>query len=290
MKKLLPRITAKMYGNAFILSLAEKLLWLASLAVCAFAFTQFGLYPTFGLSIILLLLMQIYRFYMSYKLMKLVRRDDPSAIRFSSFPHLLKAACLRVLYGFIWCVPFAVIFYQLYRYVFVLPAPEWNRDFTTLGALFSPAAASHVQMYIGTAVFFVLVIASFLLFVFGWNRWKAFDFQQVANSSLKKVLRNMRFARKSAKKQLFFAFWLHVLVCLPAFVLPLILPYLKLAPLLSGKVMNDLYMIYTFLKAGFVSNGVLLLSCAAFIIFYVPFLPWRKLRNAAAVVNCYERK
>ena len=63
--------------------------------------------------------------------------------------------------------------------------------------------------------------------------------------------------------------------------------YLKLLPMLTGRAMNDLQLIYVFLSAGMISDGTLYLAAAAFLLLYLPFLPYRKLRNAAAVVNCH---
>ena len=288
MKKLLPKISAKMYGSALLLCAGEKLLWCLFLILCYCAYQFSGVYAAAISGVLGLLIMQTVLFFVSYRLMKLVRREDPSAIRFSSFPHLLAASAVRLIYNFIWSIPLIALTVQLYRYIFVLDVTVWNRDFTKIGEILAPGATTH--MYIGTVVFFSLLILSVFVFTYGLNRWKAFDFQQVANHSIRQSLRNVRYVRKQAKRPLFCSFWVHVLVCLPAFVLPLLLPYLKLAPLLTGKVMNDLFMVYTYLKVGIVSGEILMLSMAVFFICYVPALPLRKLRTAAAVVNCYERK
>ena len=80
------------------------------------------------------------------------------------------------------------------------------------------------------------------------------------------------------------------LLCLPALIFPLLLPYLKLRPMLVGRAMEDLQLIYVFLSAGMVSDGTLAASLILFLALYLPFLPYRKLHNAAVVVNCYADK
>ena len=45
--------------------------------------------------------------------------------------------------------------------------------------------------------------------------------------------------------------------------------------------------IYITCPAGMVSGGVIYIAAGLFLLLYLPFLPYRKLQNAAVVVNAY---
>ena len=80
---------------------------------------------------------------------------------------------------------------------------------------------------------------------------------------------------------------IHTLLCLPPILLPPLAPYLHLRAMLTGYAMEDLQLLYVFFQAGMVSGGVIYIAAGLFLLLYLPFLPYRKLRNAAVVVNAY---
>ena len=80
---------------------------------------------------------------------------------------------------------------------------------------------------------------------------------------------------------------IHTLLCLPPILLPPLAPYLHLRAMLTGHAMEDLQLLYVFFQAGMVSGGVIYIAAGLFLLLYLPFLPYRKLRNAAVVVNAY---
>ena len=238
-----------------------------------------------------LYLLMIYpmRFRAALTLTRMVRLTDASGLRPASYPARVGAGALRLLLGGVWGVPFALLLYRLYQYVFVLPGSRFNHDFLAIGAFFSASAAAETQLLIGTIVFFGLIFLSLLLFLYGWWRGAAYDFQLVGNISPIRALRSARRARRlpHVRSALRKNALIHMLICLPAILLPPLAPYLHLRAMLTGQAMADLQLLYAFFKAGMVSGGVVYIAVGLFLLLYLPFLPYRKLRNAAVVVNAY---
>lgn len=274
------------YGNAFWLCLLEKLLFLLTVLFLCAAADALGHYVPV-VAVVCMLLLTVYRFVLSYRLSGSVCPKKTNDMHLNRFYRLLKAACVRLLCGGIWSIPFCLLVYQLYRYVDVLPATEWNRDFTQIGALVLSNAAKHEQMYVGMILFFALLLAALGLFVYGWHRGLVFEFVQVNNASLRRTLKNARNVRKQVRKQLAHAFWVNSVLFLPALIAPFLLPYLQLAPLLTGKLMNDLSLIFAYLKAGILSGEIIIQSILLFAGLYLPLLPVRKLNYAKAVLHGY---
>lgn len=283
MKKESKRITARVYMRAFVLCLSEKLIWLA-FAFAAFVFVQ--IWRLYALILIApaLVLITVYRFYIANRMKEMIAGKK---LAFGRFGFLLKTACIRLAASCAWSVPYALILYKLYQYVFVLPAPEWNRDFTKLGSLFASSAEMQIQTYIGTAIFFGLLLITLLLGVYGLNRGKVFDYLQSGDLSFFQMMKKVKGIRKNTGSKLTVLYITNVLLCLPALIAPVVVPAATLAPLLTGKIMNDLYMVYMYVKAGIVSVNMLATSFLLFLLLYLPLLPVRKLR-IAKVVNEYE--
>ena len=229
------------------------------------------------------------RFRAALTLTRMVRLTDASGLKPASYPARVGAGVLRLLLGGVWGIPFALLLYRMYQYIFVLPGSRFNRDFLAIGAFFSASATEESQLLIGTSVFFGLIFLSLLLFLYGWWRGAAYDFQLVGSITPLHALRNARRARRlphvrSAMRR---NALVHMLLCLPAILLPPLAPYLHLRAMLTGHAMEDLQLLYVFFQAGMVSGGVIYISIALFLVTYLPFLPYRKLRNAAVVVNAY---
>lgn len=236
-----------------------------------------------------LLLVYPMRFRAALTLTRMVRLTDASGLKPASYPARVGAGALRLLLGGVWGVPFALLLYRLYQYIFVLPGSRFNRDFLAIGAFFSASATEESQLLIGTSVFFGLIFLALLLFLYGWWRGAAYDFQLVGNISPIHALRNARRARRlpHVRSALRKNALVHMLLCLPAILLPPLAPYLHLRAMLTGHAMEDLQLLYVFFQAGMVSGGVIYIAIGLFLLTYLPFLPYRKLRNAAVVVNAY---
>lgn len=237
-----------------------------------------------------LLLVFPMRFQLAFQMTCMTRQAGHHGLHISPFFTVFKAGCFRLFSGALWGAPLAFFLYRTYQYIFVFEGTRFGRDFIFIGNLLSPAAVDAHKMFLGSAVFFGALILSFFLLLYGWWRGVPLDFQTVGDIRLKTMLHNARRARRRCKGALWKNVCLHFLLCLPALIFPLLLPYLKLRPMLVGRAMEDLQLIYVFLSAGMVSDGTLAASLILFLALYLPFLPYRKLHNAAVVVNCYADK
>jgi len=276
------RINVRMYWHALWYSLFEKLLLLAFIISFIFLFRYHSLvgllWAVFGFTHLI-----VCRFFVCTRLLQLVSTQTHRKTRTRAYPRLIFSAFIRLLNGAVWGIPFAGLSLQLYRYIEVLPVTAWNKDFTSIGAALFKSAASQNQLYIGMFVFFGLLMLSLLLFIYGWRRGMVFEFFQINNLSIKGAYQHAKTVRKAARKSFLGAFWLHVIICLPAAVIPFLLPYFQLSPLLTGKVMNDLSLIAAYIKAGILSGKVLIEAGLLFLLLYLPFLPLRRLRIAKVV-------
>lgn len=272
------------FPRSFLLSVSSLIAWGVFTAAAYFLHQQLGL---IGLLIALpiALLLFVYRFFVANRLFRLAVPEAPSL---KSPFSLIPSALWRMFTGILWFIPFAAVAYRFYQYIFVLPAPTFSSDFTRIGAFISSSSTVASQMLIGTCVFFALLILTFILFIYGWRRGRCFDIAQTEGLSFSKSLRRAKKMRKRTKGARFSASLVNALILLPAFVLPLLLPFLQLRPFLSGKAMNDIQMIFIYLKAGIVSDGTLLISIGLFVLLYFPLLPFRKLHYTAAMVIRHE--
>lgn len=242
-------------------------------------------------AVLIILLLFPMRFKAGYTLSRFTRIGDNSrSQRVAPYSRLIIAGIIRLVCGLLWGIPLYLLLYRMYQYLFVLPATQFGRDFTAMGAFFAAGADSTRQMLLGTYIFFGSIFLALLAILYGWWRGVSFDFQMIGNITLGRALSNARRARRMARRQLWKNAVVHMLLCLPAIIVPLLIPYLKLRPMLSGYAMQDLQLIFFFLSSGMLSDGTLILSAVSFLVLYLPFLPYRKLRNAAAVVNCHAYK
>ena len=272
------------FVSSLLLCLSQVLLWLVFLFAAKTTFDRFGGRSLFFLLPCLLLLL-VYRFFVAHYLSQKLTAQTPPL---KSFFRLLPAALWRMLTGALWLIPFAAGIYRFYQYIFVLPATTFSSEFTQIGALIASASAPATQLLIGTIVFFGYLILSFALFLYGWRRGNCFDLVQADGLTFRKSLRKARVIRKKTRKARFVNTLLHTLILLPAIIVPLIPPMLQLYPLLSGKAMNDIQLLYVYLSAGIVSDHTLLISAGIFLALYLPWLPFRKLHNIAAMVIRHE--
>lgn len=198
-----------------------------------------------------------------------------------AYSHAMTAGFIRTAFGLLWGAPFFWFAIRTYRYAFVLPGTQFNRDFTSLGACFAAAADTRTQVNLGMALFFAGFFLSGALFLYGWWRGMPFDFQPVYRVGTGAAIRRAWGIRRKARKKLWKNALVNLLICLPPLVIVPLIPYLRLRPLLTGKPFSDMQLIIPFIRAGMLADGTLLITGAAFVILYVPFLFYRKLRNAA---------
>lgn len=273
-------------SRTFLYQLVFRLLAIAP-AACALVLKyplRHGLIASLLLYILLVL---PERFCAATHMARMTRQAAGRSLHVSPYFSRLCAGMIRLGLGLLWGLPCFFFAYRTYQYVFVFPGTRFSQDFAAFGALLSPGADALMQGTVGTLAYFALLILSFFLFLYGWHRGVAYDFQMVGNVSPLRALKTARRVRRRVRWQLWRNALINSLIFLPAVVIPLLIPYLKLTPLLTGRAMEDLQLIFVFLSAGMISDGTLLLLLAAFIVLYFPLLPYRKLRNAAVVVNCY---
>lgn len=272
------------FFSSLMLCLSQALLWPALIYGASVAFDHIGLQSLYILFPCALLLL-IYRFFVAHQLCK---RINPKTPPLKSFFHLIPAAVWRMFIGVLWLIPFGAVIYRFYQYIFVLPATTFTSEFTQMGALIASNSSAAAQLLIGTIMFFSYLIITLVLFLHAWRRGNCFDIVQHATISFGKSLRRARIVRKRSRKARFANTILHTIILLPAIIVPLIPPMLQLHPLLSGKAMNDIQLLYAYLSAGIVSDHTLLLSICLFLVLYLPWLPFRKLHNVAAMVIRHE--
>lgn len=269
---------------ALFLCIGQIIFWFIFVSIAIYTYRKISYYALL-VCIPALLALFVFRFYIINKLLHLL---DPLAPRCKSFASLLLSASYRLLTGVLWLSPLAVVLYRFYQYIFVLPATTFSSDFTRIGAFLSPDAALTSQLLIGTAVFFLLLLVASVVFLYGWRRSICFDLAQMEGLSFADSLHRAKRMRCTSRTSRFVNTILHAFILSPAIILPCALPLSQLMPLLSGKAMNDIQLIYVYLSAGIVSDGTLLLSLAIFLLLYLPWLPLRKLHNIAAVVVRHE--
>ena len=272
------------FFKSLFLCIGQLLAWLCFILFSIHLIAQLSFNALYIL-IPCLILLFISRFYIANHLLRVCYPDAPSI---KSFIHLIPAAFYRIITGAVWGLPFAAVMYRFYQYIFVLPATAFSADFTAIGAAVYNNSAVHIQLLIGTAIFFTAVFVTAFIFAYGWRRSFYYDLAQAKGASFIDSLRIASKMRRKSRSRRFINTFLHVLLMIPSIILPLLLPMLQLYPLLTGKAMNDIQLIYAYLSAGIVSNGTLILSGCLFLLLYLPILPFRKLHNIAAVVIRHE--
>ena len=221
------------------------------------------------------------------QLTRLVRLGGAENLYNSIWFQRILAGLIRLLTGILWCIPFILLMYRLYQYIFVFEGTRFSRDYIAIGSYFLKDAQDVACFNLGTTLYFSAVGIALLLAVFGWHLGVPYDFQMVGRTDAVKGFRTARKVRRVCHGKLIGAGLFHAVLLLPAVIIPVIPPYLKLRSMLTGNPMQDLQLLYVFVSAGMLSDGTILLSIALFCILYFPILPFRKAQNADIVVNCY---
>lgn len=274
------RAFRRSFFPALILCLSQILAWFVFICSTIITHKHFGVY-SLCFSIPCLMLVLIYRLFVANRLARLIHPQMPPL---KAFIQLIPSSGYRMIKGCFWASAFIILLYRFYQYVFIFPATAFTTEFSKLGAYIAKDATTASQLLIGTIVFFACLVLSLIFFVYGWRRGLCFDIAQVKPLSFRKSLRKARTIRKRTRKARFVNTLLHTIILLPALILPLIPLIMQIYPLLSGKAMKDIQLLFMYLSAGIISNKTLLLSAGIFLILYLPFLPFRKLHNTAAMV------
>ena len=221
------------------------------------------------------------------QLTKLIRIGGAENLHNSVWIQRIIAGLIRSLTGILWCVPFILLMFRLYQYIFVFEGTRFSRDFIAIGSYFLKDAQDVACFNLGTTIYFSILAVALLAAVYGWHLGVPYDFQMVGRTGAIKGFQTARKVRKICHGKLIVAGLFHALLLLPAVIVPIIPPYLKLRSMLTGNPMQDLQLLYVFVSAGMLSDGTIFLSIALFCILYFPLLPFRKAQNADIVVNCY---
>ena len=279
------RCYRKYFFRALLLCLSLIVLWGACGTGVYFLYKQFSA-PALLSLIVLLPLIMMYRFFVAHQLKKMVK---PVSRPLKPFHRLLLPAVYRLLTGLMWGIPFAGLAIQFYRFMFTLPLPETQKIFSKIGVFFSrPGTEEQIQLLIGTLVFLLLFIIALLVFILGWRRGICFDFAQSRQFSLIHSIRKAATIHRNAARTLFINTIIHVLLLIPVIAAPLIPIYLELRPVLAsltGMIFTDAYVIVAYVQAGAIPTTTYIISLSIFALLYLPWLPYRKLHNAAAMVN-----
>lgn len=225
------------------------------------------------------------RFRGALVLAKAVSRRDLSKLTSSAYPRLLAAGLLRLCFTLLWGLPFAVCMYLAYLYVFVFDGSQFGKGIESIGA-FLHRLISFVDPYmLGLfAVCFTFFI-SLLLLVIGLRRQIPFDFQMVGTVTPMQALRISGRVRKRCRKQLAVNALIHLLILLPPVLAAYVVFYVRF-----GGHSQVFFTLYTALIAGMTPDpGALRLALLLFLALYLPFILYRKARNAVAVVNCDDK-
>jgi len=230
------------------------------------------------------------RFRTALRITRSVRFADSSRLRLSGYPALVAAGFLRLARGIIWGFPLLFLLYEIYRYIFVLDGSRFMRDLTAFGGYFTASTDTLRMQTAGIAAVFTLVFAAALLTAYGWWRDVPFDFQMVGKTAPLRALRSAKKARRRCLSQLRRNALLHALLFFAALIVFLVLLYFRIYSVLGSSPLQGLDVVILLASSGFFSWKVFLLPAAAFFLLYFPFLPYRKIRNGAVVVNCYAKE
>lgn len=221
------------------------------------------------------------------QLTRLVRIGGGKNLHNSNWSQLILAGLIRLFSSVFWCIPFILLVFRLYQYIFVFEGTRFSRDFITIGSFFLKESQDVQCFNLGTIIYFSAVAVTLLIASFGWHLGVPYDFQMVGRISAVKGLHTAKKVRRICHGKLIRAGIFHALLLIPAIIIPIIPPYLKLRSILTGNPMQDLQLLYVFMGAGMLSDETILLSFVLFCIFYFPVVIFRKAQNADIVVNCY---
>ncbi|MBQ9195634.1 MAG: hypothetical protein IJ157_00210 [Clostridia bacterium] len=206
--------------------------------------------------------------------------------RAAGYLQLVIGGLLRMGAGFIWGIPFAAGIYKIYLYVFVYDASQASAKLAEIGDFLQSALPSVNQHTLGIAAVMIFLLCSLLLFMYGWHRGTCYDFLLKKDETSFSAFRIAQRIRKKAKRPLLFNSMISFLLFL--------LPCISFCAVLSwrhGGLSQALMAMELLFSAGLVlDQNALILAAGAFLLFYLPLLPFRKARNADVVMKYDDKK
>ena len=207
--------------------------------------------------------------------------DAQQPPRCCPYPSLVLAGVIRFLLGAVWGIPFLFGLYRFYQYMFVYEASRAGQLISDIGAKTHSVLSFIEPQLLGLAVIVAFFLITGILFVCGWHRDAAYDFLMVNGASPAGALREAAAIRKSRRRPLNINLLIAFLLLLPPAA-----AFVFLMNLLSGSLRVFITSAYYAFCYGMITDKRLFIwPPIAFFALYLPFLPYRKARNAAVVCN-----
>lgn len=273
--------------------IAIKLAALSPLLLCA-AFhpspdNASGLWKAASLTTCILLIVLLVfpaRFRAGIVLRRCVERTDNADLRPAGYRTLVSAGMLRFAFGLIWGLPFLICCIGVYLYVFVYDASRAGELIERIGRLAVMLIPSADAAKAGVFMAAVIYAVSFLLFLYGCQRGVAYDYilsRGAAPVGAWKTARRLHALRKGR-------FFINALLSF-ILIIASLAGFSAVIAIRSGGISQGFMMLYLAVSSGIVLDpGALAAALAVFVLLYLPFIPYRKARNAAVVQDFYEEK
>lgn len=207
-----------------------------------------------------------------------------AALHPASYGRRLVAGLLRLFFGILWGIPFGACAILFYQYFFVYEASRAGKALEKIGSTVFPTLPLASQHTVGVILSVCIALFSILLLLYGWRRGTAFDFLMHEDVAPGETWRSARRVHRLSGKQLRANALVSFLLLLPPILASAFVFCLR-----SGGLSQGMMTAYLALSTGLILEPeALILAAAVFFILYLPFVPYRKARNAAVVVNCHE--
>ncbi len=190
----------------------------------------------------------------------------------------LKLALSRFGRAFFWLLPAFICMVGLYYLWNIADATQLVKVIRFLASL---VGGSYLH---GTLMLMAIFLLSLPLAYIGWRRHLALEYLP------RELLENKPFEAnhqwmQASKSALTSATFKNFLICLPTVLAVLGILYMDMAPKMRGSMTGDLLIILeTVNKLAFSANAFMQLG-AALVVFYLPFVQYRKLALAAALMD-----
>ncbi len=226
------------------------------------------------------------RFRAGIVLRRCLERTDGARLRPAGYKTRFLAGILRLAFGLIWGFPFLFCCVGVYLYVFVYDASRAGEMIERIGRVAVLLIPSADAAKAGVFMAAFISAASFFLFLYGWRRGVAYDFILSSGATpvaAWKTARKLHALRKGR-------FFINALLSFVLIVVSLA-GFSAVIAIRSGGISQGFMMLYLAFSSGIVLDpGGLTAAFAVFVLLYLPFIPYRKARNAAVVQDCYEEK